>query len=367
MAVIAEGWQFSAEAMKWVVLLFMCIQTAGFSLVANLSRKINNEQYSAVEVTLIAEIIKLLISAYLSLKADEGRYSRQLFDMIRNGRKMLLVVLLYLVSNLLSIYICGFIDASTFAVCEQLKIFTTAFFAKLVMGKHYSAAKWRALLLLVVGCILVISPIFNKNTGGESSDMTPDEVAQEQQESDNQMWGLLVVSFQITISGFVAVYFEAMLKDKVIVVGIWERNFQLAVYSIIMLLVMKITENNYRFVEDAAPSSPTESDSTIMFDGWTYLAIVLVLLQSVGGLLVAATLKYADAVLKCFATSVSIMITSVVGYYFLDNIIDIFVGLGMLTTVIAICNYTLDSEDCVVLNSSMREEEVCERTPLSSI
>lgn len=327
--------------MKWVVLLLMCVQTAGFSLVANLSRKINNEQYSAVEVTLIAEIIKLVISAYLGIKSGEGNCGKQLFDMIKNGRKMLVVVLLYLVSNLLSIYICGFLDASTFAVCEQMKIFTTAFFAKIVMKKHYSAAKWRALLLLVIGCILVISPIFNKGTVDANS-LTPDEVAKAQRDSDNQLWGLLVVSFQITISGFVAVYFEAMLKDKVVVVGIWERNFQLAVYSIIMLMVMKITENNYSFVESAATDTP---DKQTLFFGWTYLAVVLVLLQSVGGLLVAATLKYADAVLKCFATSVSIMITSVIGYYYLDNIIDIFVGLGMLTTVIAISNYTLDVED----------------------
>lgn len=320
----------------------MCMQTAGFSLVANLSRKINKEKYSAVEVTLIAEIIKLFISAYLSISNGEGPWHRQIFNMIKSGKKMILVVLLYLASNLLSIYICGFIDASTFAVCEQLKIFTTAFFAKVVMGKHYSAAKWRALLLLVVGCVLVISPIFN-TPAVDISAMSSSEALRAQRTMDDQMWGLLVVSFQITISGFVAVYFEAMLKDRVVVVGIWERNFQLAVYSIVMLLVMKIIEDYYGFVRsDTAPTAAGFRE-TRLFAGWTCLAVVLVFLQSVGGLLVAATLKYADAVLKCFATSVSIMITSVVGYFWLDNIIDAFVGLGMLTTVIAICNYTLDT------------------------
>ena len=358
--------QFNAEMMKWVVLLFMCMQTAGFSLVANLSRKINNEKYSAVEVTLVAEIIKLFISAFLSVKAGEGHCGKQMFDMIKNGRKMLVVVLLYLVSNLLSIYICGFIDASTFAVCEQMKIFTTAFFAKIVMGKHYSAAKWRALLLLVVGYILVISPIFSKNTLVTGGGMTKDEMMKAQKDSDDQVWGLLVVSFQITISGFVAVYFEAMLKDKVVVVGIWERNFQLAAYSIIMLLVMKITENNYSFLH-SVPTAATNSEDTQLFYGWTSLAVVLVLLQSVGGLLVAATLKYADAVLKCFATSVSIMITSVVGYYYLDNIIDVFVGLGMLTTVIAICNYTLDATEQQVELRSMSDVDKKEGNPLIDI
>lgn len=339
MTVDDKGLQMNAFAMKWAVLFFMCMQTAGFSLVANLSRKINNEKYSAVEVTLVAELIKLVISGYLSIKAGEGHCGSQIFDMLKNGKKMIIVVIFYLASNLLSIYICGFIDASTFAVCEQMKIFTTAFFAKVVMGKHYSAAKWRALLLLVVGCVLVISPIYNVAPGAEA--VTVEEAARAHRDSADQTWGLMVVAFQITISGFIAVYFEAMLKDKTVVVGIWERNFQLAAFSIIMLLVMKITENNYIFAT-TAEAAAQDSDNRPLFCGWTYLAVALVLLQSVGGLLVAATLKYADAVLKCFATSVSIMITSVVGYYYLDNIIDVFVGLGMLTTVIAICNYTLD-------------------------
>ena len=348
--------EMNAEVMKWLVLLFMCMQTAGFSLVANLSRKINNEQYSAVEVTLVAEVIKLFISIFLCIKSENGSWYQQIFQMLISGRKMVIVVLLYLASNLLSIYICGFIDASTFAVCEQLKIFTTAFFAKLIMAKTYSAAKWRALLLLVVGCVLVISPIYNKSTN--ASIMSADELAKAHHDRDDQMWGLLVISFQITISGFVAVYFEAMLKDKVVVVGIWERNFQLAAYSIIVLFIMKIIESNYGFTH---LTSNTEPEEKPFFSGWTPLAIVLVLLQSIGGLLVAATLKYADAVLKCFATSVSIMITSVVGYFFLDNIIDVFVALGMVTTVIAISNYTLDVEEKVEDSSKVYDKDATAR------
>ena len=72
--------------------------------------------------------------------------------------------------------------------------------------------------------------------------------------------------------------------------------------------------------------------------------MVIAVLNGAGGLLVAATLKYADAVLKCFATAVSIIITSVVGYFFLGNDIDIFVALGMVVTVIAIFNYTMDHQ-----------------------
>jgi len=67
------------------------------------------------------------------------------------------------------------------------------------------------------------------------------------------------------------------------------------------------------------------------------------ILQAAGGLLVAATLKYADAILKTLATCGSIVLSAIVGYIFLDGTLDIFVVLGCLSTILAIFNYTLDN------------------------
>ncbi len=72
------------------------------------------------------------------------------------------------------------------------------------------------------------------------------------------------------------------------------------------------------------------------------LTVIILIVVSLGGLLVAATLKYADAILKCFATAFSIILTTVVGYYWLEAEVDLFVLLGVILTVTAILNYTLD-------------------------
>jgi len=64
------------------------------------------------------------------------------------------------------------------------------------------------------------------------------------------------------------------------------------------------------------------------------------LIQATGGLLVAATLKYADAVLKTLATSGSIVISAILGFLFLEGSLDMFVSLGALCTILAIINYT---------------------------
>jgi solute carrier family 35 (UDP-sugar transporter), member A1/2/3 len=147
-------------------------------------------------------------------------------------------------------------------------------------------------------------------------------------------------ALQFTISGFASVYFEGMLKNKEEPISIWERNFQLAFYSVLFLGLTAYFQHSYRYMQGAVADSAA---GYVPFRGWSPFSSLLCVANAVAGLLVAATLKYADAVLKCFATSVAIIITSVLSYVLLGSSIDVFAALGMLTTVLSIFNYTLDT------------------------
>ena len=46
---------------------------------------------------------------------------------------------------------------------------------------------------------------------------------------------------------------------------------------------------------------------------------VLFIFQALGGLIVAAVIKYADNILKCFATALAIIISSVLSYFVLND------------------------------------------------
>lgn len=72
------------------------------------------------------------------------------------------------------------------------------------------------------------------------------------------------------------------------------------------------------------------------------LAWVIAFVQAGGGLLVAATLKYADSILKTLATSGSIVMSAVLGYLLLGGQLDAFIVIGCITTILAIINYTFD-------------------------
>lgn len=51
----------------------------------------------------------------------------------------------------------------------------------------------------------------------------------------------------------------------------------------------------------------------------TRLNLNVFLFQAIGGLIIAAVIKYADNIIKGFATSLSIILSSVVSYFVLND------------------------------------------------
>lgn len=314
-----------------------------YSVLINISKTVYHEEYSTLELIFASEFLKLMMSAIFCTfqqqeKGSNTSWISRLVVLAFHGKKVIFVVLLYSFSNMIPYFSIARVGAPIFSVCIQLKILTTAGFAKLVLGKQTSWTKWRALILLVVGCILVASPIINST----------DKESESQYSSRFQkLLGLASILVLCCISGFTSVYLEAIVKDQEEKYTIWDRNFQLALYSIIVLGIFNFLE---RSVSLGSPSSYSGGGALAVqvhpsfASGWGWTAFALVLMQAVGGMLVAATLKYADAVLKCFATSVAIILTSAIGYVFLDSQVDLVVSLGMVITVMSIFNYTLDYE-----------------------
>ena len=104
---------------------------------------------------------------------------------------------------------------------------------------------------------------------------------------------------------FPGVYFEMLLKGSS--VSLWMRNLQLAFFSILIAGCSCC-------VNDGAKISAAG-----FFQGYGTAVWVVVILQGCGGLLVGAVVKYADNILKGFATSISIVLSSVISYYFLGD------------------------------------------------
>lgn len=76
-----------------------------------------------------------------------------------------------------------------------------------------------------------------------------------------------------------------------------------------------------------------------LFSGWTRNAVILSILGSAGGLLVALIMKHLDALLKTFATSGAIIVTAIAGHVLLDDPLNIPIAIGAGCTVLSLLNY----------------------------
>jgi solute carrier family 35 (UDP-sugar transporter), member A1/2/3 len=207
------------------------------------------------------------------------------------------------------------------AISAQLKILTTAACSVLILHTKLSMTKWRALGLLVVGCILVISPSLELQQ--KSSDgVSPFSVL---------VFGYGAVLTEVLLSGFASIYFEKVVKSTTEVVTIWERNMQLSFYSIIIYLFMIFYDCNF------------SETPKVLGQNWSGLTLLVAFLGAFGGLLVAATLKYADAILKTLSTAGAIVVSTVLGHFMLGSPLNYIMALGASCVIFAIFNYTLDA------------------------
>ena len=205
--------------------------------------------------------------------------------------------LLYVMQNSLQFLAIKHLDASTFTILSQLKILTTAVCSVLMLGTHLSLRKWRALVLLIVGAVLVQFPAASPtaaNTGIRTS-----------------LTGLTAVLGMVCLSGIAGIWLEKFLKNKetptqlataatpASPATLWERNLQLSLYGILFGL-SSVATNDWQAVR--------ERGFFYSYSAWT---VFVILVAAVGGLIVAVVVKYTNTIVKGFATSISIVLTSV--------------------------------------------------------
>ena len=77
-----------------------------------------------------------------------------------------------------------------------------------------------------------------------------------------------------------------------------------------------------------------------LFHNFNAAAFVAVVNSALGGLTVAAVLKFADAVLKGYATAISVVLTGVLSMFFFGTELNVFYLLGMSNVVISILMYS---------------------------
>ncbi|KAI9138791.1 nucleotide-sugar transporter-domain-containing protein [Paraphysoderma sedebokerense] len=356
--------------LKYISLVTLVTQNSFLILSMRYSRTIPGPPYIISTAVLLAELIKLVISIAVHFHQSRTslkrlttstlpqssplsvqhaytikQFLKDIFGPKSDALKIMIPALLYAIQNNIQYVAISLLDAVSYQVTSQLKILTTALFSVWLLQKSLGASKWTALKLLTVGVGLVQLPSTSLSTSSSSTPVrhvedsmnstllnstTKFETANNiNPQSDvtaiadhSRLFGFCLLLIACTLSGLSGVYFEKVLKQTK--ASLWIRNIQLAFFSTIFIS-LQILILDFDLI--------TQQGFWIGYNRITWLAI---LLNAVGGLIVALVVKYADNILKGFATSIAIILSSVISLFLFDfklsGTFTIGAGLVMLAT-----------------------------------
>ncbi|UJR22806.1 hypothetical protein I4U23_025836 [Adineta vaga] len=288
----------------WISLIALVLQNTSLVLVLRYSRTVKTEKYLSSTAIVTAEAIKGLLSVLLvwwENGCSINRFFRVVHDEIYSKpyetSKLAIPSGIYAVQNNLLFIALSYLNAATYQVTYQLKILTTAIFSVYMVGKKLEQHQWFSLVMLAIGVALVTWPT--------SDETTKRSINQNQVTWFQQSMGFSAVLLSAVTSGFSGVYFEKLLKTSSS--SVWVKNIQLAIFGVTFGLIIVFCMDGRAVIDKG------------FFQGYSNVVWVVIFLQAFGGLIIANVIKYADNIIKGFATSLSIVFSCIISYFFLHD------------------------------------------------
>nr|CAD7605170.1 unnamed protein product [Timema genevievae] len=285
------------------------------------ARTRTGDMFLSSTAVLMSEVVKLgtcLVLVYL----EEGNFNlfvnslhNTIIKQPMDTLKVCVPSFVYLMQNNLLYVSASHLDAATYQVSYQLKILTTAMFAVLILRRSLRFIQWVSLLFLLAGVVLV-------QLAHTDSPSSVNNIEQ------NRLIGFGAALTACFLSGFAGIYFEKILKGSNI--SVWMRNVQLSLLSIPFGIFTSFLYD-WNKIQDHG-----------FFFGYDVFIWYLIVLQAGGGLLVAVVVKYADNILKGFATSLAIVISCVVSIYLFSFQLTFQFALGAALVICSIFMYSYD-------------------------
>ena len=306
------------------VLCLLAVQNCTKNLLTRFVMARSSPDFLLSAAVIGSELTKLSLSTLYILLIDKKPLS-SIWTFLKedwwNSTLLIVPATTYNVQQTLEYIALANIDASVFSVLVQSKLIMTAMFAVILLGKKLRKAQVLSLTLLTVGVILC-------NMKTSDSDVL---------EEGNQVLGISATLGIALASGFASVYTEKVMKKKR---APNVNNYSLAYMQVQLASVSLIVMGAFAAFKDF---------DAIMTDGlWNNFdgfAFVAVFNSGVGGLMVAAVLKYADSVLKGYATAVSVVLSGIFSMLLFGTSLSFLYFLGIVNVVTSVVLYNASDLD----------------------
>ena len=311
-------------SLKLSALAALCLQNSALILSMRWSRSVLHDAYLDSTIILTMELTKLCVSSLLMMR-DGGRLS-DIAALVWSSLPIAVPSGLYVVQNSLQLLAVQNLDASVFSVLSQAKVFTTALFSWWILKRRLNHVKWGSLVLLVTGCILV------QQKPTDCRVLTAQMQAQANLDAASTAVGLMCTAGMVFLSGLAGVLIERQLKNQGATkqLSLWERNVQLSVWGVLFASMALVSRDSAAVLSGG------------FFQGWSPFAVLVVLLQSVGGLVTAVVVKFTDTIIKGFAVGLSVVITALCSYVLFATQLTLSFACGATIVLASIFFFNID-------------------------
>ncbi|XP_031483223.1 CMP-sialic acid transporter 1 [Nymphaea colorata] len=294
----------------YLVAALLTILTSAQGILTTLSKSNGGYKYDYATVPFLAEVFKLAVSCFLLWRESQSPTPPKMTTDWRSVRLFPIPSIIYLIHNNVQFATLIYVDASTYQIMGNLKIVTTGILFRVFLRRKLSNLQWMAILLLAIGT--TTSQV--KGCGEASCDSVFSAPIQ----------GYLLGILSACLSALAGVYTEFLLKKNND--SLYWQNVQLytfgAIFNMARLLFDDIN-NNFE-------NGPWWNR---LFNGYSITTWMVVLNLGASGLLVSWLMKYADIIVKVYASSMAMLLTMVLSIYLFtfSPTIQLFLGIVICT------------------------------------
>jgi len=269
-------------------------------------------KYLKTTAVVVAELLKVFFSIilfHLESGGDIGATLSTIYDEVfvqwQSTLKLAIPALLYTLQNNTIFIALNNLPGLLYQISSQGKIFTTAIFSVILLNRKLSTGQWFCLTSLALGVVAVQYRAPEESDGTPTTTTPAPDSMSEGDDGQNMFLGMVAVLIGVSCSGAAGTYFELVLKGTK--TSLWIRNIQLGLMSAVIGTIGVWFHDREHVAEHG------------FLGGYNNVVWLTVTTHGVGGLLVAMVIKYADAIVKGFASAISSCLTGVVGVMFLGE------------------------------------------------
>ncbi|KAF0683451.1 Aste57867_24485 [Aphanomyces stellatus] len=242
----------------------------------------------------VVSLLKIAISLAPLLVHGDWRPELKQWSVRVALRTTALPALIYTVQDYLIQTSIVVLDGVTFNVLNQTKIIWTAVFVYLMLGKKQSTIQVLALVVLVASAVVIAA------THGSSSRHDLSTHADDLLRAA----GLTRAMLAAVLSALAGTIIQRALQKEARNANVV--TIELSVINIFCCFWSYSASEVFLAVEDDSEAAPIS-----MWQGWTVMTFVTLLVQALGGVLVGFVIKYSGNVKKSFAVVGGLLFTAV--------------------------------------------------------